>query len=396
MLAMRRILIVTPNFPWPQTGADQQDRGEGLRQLLRLGHELEVITKIDSGKETIVDQVAKELNIKIRSVTYKRSKSLQRLIKPAYWDGAAYEYADQEIVQALESSLESFKPDLVWFEYTYLWPLYKYVTDRKIPIITRSINFEPTHFLDETGNNIVNRLRVLPKYKSERETVSGSDLIFAITPNEADIYAKMGAKNVVVLPLRALGRILSEPAVGVKDKSKLDIYFSSGSTYNVEHNLAALKFVLVELAPVLNKNMQERFVLHITGKHMSNDFVRRCTGNIVYHGFVEDYSKFMADMDIAIAPSLFGAGMQQKVFEPIVRGLPTVAHKRAISGYDLESGKHYLSGTTAQDFAKALMQLADINLRRSISEAGRNKSQELFNQNKLDSIVVSSINEVLS
>jgi len=39
-----------------------------------------------------------------------------------------------------------------------LWPLYKIVKNSHTPIITRSINFEPLHFLEEDGYSFLNIL----------------------------------------------------------------------------------------------------------------------------------------------------------------------------------------------------------------------------------------------
>ncbi len=105
-----------------------------------------------------------------------------------YWDGAAFEYADPEIKAIFSRELDEFKPDAVWFDYTYLWPLYKIAKKNKIPIYTRSINFEPMHFLDEDGHSWWNYLKSIPKFVSEYLTTRMSDKIFAITPKEAEIY----------------------------------------------------------------------------------------------------------------------------------------------------------------------------------------------------------------
>lgn len=42
---LNKILVVTPRFPYPEAGACEQDRAEGIRQLQRLGFKVRVIEK---------------------------------------------------------------------------------------------------------------------------------------------------------------------------------------------------------------------------------------------------------------------------------------------------------------------------------------------------------------
>ena len=163
---MKKILVVTPKFPYPSYGACEADRAAGIELLLKLGFEVCVITKVYI--EEYKDEVyitAKKLGITIIPITYKylhcRSLSdkilhgIRRCVKPWYLDGAAYEYSDPEIQEKMCQVLDSFKPDVVWFDYTYLWPLYHHVKKRKIPIVTRSENFEPFHFLDVKNRSVL-------------------------------------------------------------------------------------------------------------------------------------------------------------------------------------------------------------------------------------------------
>lgn len=104
------------------------------------------------------------------------------------------------------------------------------------------------------------------------------------------------------------------------------------------------------------------------------------------HGYVEDLSAFLATMDVALIPSLSGAGMQQKVFEPIVRGIPTVTSLRAIAGYPLVDGTDFVGAKSAAAFAEALATLTPLR-RQALSTQGSAHARALFSQEALDAIV---------
>ena len=65
-------------------------------------------------------------------------------------------------------------------------------------------------------------------------------------------------------------------------------------------------------------------------------------GNMIYRGYVNKYEDLMKEMDIAISPSISGRGMQQKIFEPLARGIPTISSDKGMQGYQFEDGKHIL------------------------------------------------------
>src|SRR3989344_792735 len=398
--SLGKILVVTPRFPVPPPGACEKDRYYNLLQLRDLGYEVSVLSKVSPTYDTeLALKFSREQGISVKTVPYEFKKEkglfywLGHLL-PWNWDGAAYEYSHGSTLSAMSELLDSTRPDLVWFDYTYLWPLYAEVKKRKIPVITRSINFEARHFLQEDGYTLINLIRFVPKFISELITINLSDWIFAITPAEKKTYERYGgAGKTSTLPLRGLAHVL-DARVPVKDRDILKVFFM-GSTYNVHHNKAALEYVVREIAPLVEARAPGKFIFHILGKQIPKDLEKYIVNNVKYVGY-QDPKIFLQDMDIAVIPSLFGAGMQQKVFEPMDLGLPLVTHTRAIVGYPFVAGTHYLRSETPSEFASEILRLGDINLRRQLSEAAHNQSVRLFSQTKLEELVLSVLSKLLS
>jgi len=390
---MKSILIITPGFPIPTAGACEQDRLAGILQCKRLGFNVQVIAKVfDYKDKEIIKKFGRENGIKINLVRYKfqDKKSIgyyiKRLLNPKYWDGSAYEYFDEEIQDAVKRAIKENRPDAAWFDYTYLWPLYSIVKKAGIPIITRSINFEPQHFLEEDGNYVINYVKFLPKVFSEYLTAKKSDILFSITPKEQKLYKKLFKKtDARNLPLRNLHSKLSNSRL-IKDKPQLNAFFM-GSTFNVSHNRRALEFVIKEIAPRAEKEMPGKYVFYIFGGKIPEELSKLAGDNVKIAGFVDDLDRALEDMDVAVIPSLYGAGMQQKIFEPLCKGIPSVVSKRGIADYPFKHGEHLLAAESADDFIGGLRELLDVSLRKRLSENSIKLSKKLFSREIMDKTV---------
>lgn len=399
-----KILIVTPKFPYPTIGACEQDRLQGIKDFVRYGYEVEAISKVHSyqNKEEIYS-LAQNLNFKVSLVDYKynnlefkqKIKNIfQRLKNPLFIDGATFEYTDPEIKNILVKKLDDFKPDIVWFEYTYLWPLYNEVKKRGIKIVTRSINFEPQHFLEEDGYNFKNYFRFIFKFLNELLSIIKSDLVFSISPKEKNIYHKLAPKiKVVNLPIRIIPQLIAKNSE-LKDKDCLDIFFM-GSSYNVVHNRKAVEFIIKDIATILQVQYPNKFKIHILGAKLPQDLKNILPANTIYEGYVADLELFLKDMDIALVPSLCGAGQQLKVFEPIVRGIPTITSSRALAGYDLVDGQHVMLATNTLQCLNHLFKCIKLSFRQNMSQQAINRASKIFSHIDIDGLVKSELKNIL-
>ena len=391
----KKVLIITPRFPLPDIGADEKDRFEGIKQLRRLGFDVRVIAKVFSFQDKeAINRFSVGSGIPVTLLEYENKFSIKKLLNPFYWDGAAYEYSRKSTKKTVEVILDEWHPDLLWVDYTYLWPLYGLARKRNIPIITRSINFEPSHFLQEDGRSVVNFVKFLPKLASELMAIKKSNFIFSITPNEERTYKRLGAKNVAVLPLRGLSVCLDKRSF-VHERETLKVIFM-GSTYNVRHNRAAIEAILKDIAPSVREKCPGQLKFYVSGSKIPEDFKRFFGEDVIYAGRKDqrEFDDFLADMDIAVVPSLFGAGMQQKIFEPLCRGIPAVVSSRGLVGYPFRHREHALIANGLEEFPDLLLELRDRDLRRKLSENSVSLSKKLFSREKMDDAVLEAVNKI--
>ncbi|MBI5004038.1 hypothetical protein HZC00_03015 [Candidatus Kaiserbacteria bacterium] len=408
MEAKKKILLVTPVFPMPETGCDQADRAGGMRQLVRLGYEVTVITKVGvHADHEYLKGAAESLGVRLITVPYRYSRrafsrkewffnNLGKLKNPLYLDGAAYEYAEPEIQRIYREQIESFKPDIAWFDYSYLWPLYAMAQKRGVPIVTRSLNFEPTHFLEEDGRSLVNYLKYIPKLLSEIITIWKSTLILALSPYEASVYRRIGAKRIMVVPLRGLPPLIRDDHE-IRWGSPLHVFFM-GSAYSVAHNERGLDLVTGVLAQRAARECPGAFVFHISGARIPAKYLSRFDGTtLINEGYIDadKFDAYMDRMDIALSPTPKYVGMQQKVYEPLCRGISLITPRCNLGGYPFEDGVHYMGADSEDEYFEKLLALRDPDLRTKLSQNSIQVARELFTWEANDHMLIEAMRKYL-
>jgi glycosyltransferase involved in cell wall biosynthesis len=251
------------------------------------------------------------------------------------------------------------------------------------------VNYESIHMLQEDGLTLLNLLRFIGKELGERRSARRSTVLAAITPAEARLYQRVAPRaQVHVLPLRTLPRVLRPPHP-VTARRPLRV-FSMGASYNVPHNRAALEFVVRQVVPRVRALAPGQFEFHIMGGKIPQAIATQAAPDLIIDGFVDDLETHLMSMDIALAPSRFGQGMQQKVFEPLCRAIPTVASRRALADYPFVHEQHALLADApddaqhAEQFAAHIARLADPVLRQRLAEGASTRAAALFSQPEID------------
>jgi sugar transferase (PEP-CTERM/EpsH1 system associated) len=89
-------------------------------------------------------------------------------------------------------------------------------------------------------------------------------------------------------------------------------------------------------------------------------------------GAVSDVRPYVLRSAVVVAPLRIARGTQNKILEAMAMGVPTVASTAAAGGVDAEPGRDFLSGSTPQEYADALVRLLeDPGERRKFADAGR-------------------------
>lgn len=382
-----RVLVINPALVRLHSlGACEQDRLRNIDTLRRLGHSVHVLTgwmPYQSIEEVQRFYAERQMDSTLSPIGGGRSPG--RWLKLAQWDGMAWEYASPEFLDVVQRTLAAFQPNRVWCHGSYLWAPALAALRSGVPAVVRSVNYEPMQLLHENRRSPRDVIRYLGKAAGERRAASAT-VLAAITPVEANIYRQIAPKaNVALLPLQTLPDVLRPPRAQPA-RSPLRVFFM-GASYNVAHNRQALQFILDDLVPLIRAQAPGEFVFHIFGSKVPADLAERAADDVRFDGYVPDLNASLEAMDIALAPSLAGVGMQQKVFEPICRAFPTVTHARALAGYAFEPGVHVLTAEDAAGYAAHLLSLREPQRRAALSQQAAAQAAQLFSQAALDARV---------
>ena len=379
-----KILILTSKLPYPATGADEQDRFEGLRLLKELGHELRVIAKVAAyQKEEDVETLSRAITSKVETLPYRGSGfSMRRLFDIGFWDGAAYEYADPGTVRALTRAIGEFKPDCVWLDGSFMWPLISVAHSAGLPVVVRSLQIESTHIIADEGASPINLLRAYVKGVGEARMARTADVVIAINRNEAVRYEEMGAKHLETVPLRQLPSLLEKGGIEYRDARPLHVLFTA-STFSVTHNRIGAENVIRKIAPELDARAPGEFMIHITGAKLPDKIRSDMPANVTYEGYVPDFDAFMRSIDIAITQSLGNAGMHGKLFAPVAAGIPTVTQSHALAGFSFAEGEGMVFGESPESVVAHLLSLREKGAREKIGKAGLKQAEHLFSRTAL-------------
>jgi hypothetical protein len=393
-----RILVINPVLLRHHAlGACEQDRLANVFDLTQLGHQVRLLTRHTQYQNLVEsEQYYRQQGIDVEIVPpVKQRFAARRFKSPGLFDGAAWDYGSPDFLKTIDKILKNWKPDLVWCHATYLWPAAVYASRAGFPTVIRSVNYEPDQVLHEGGKTLLNRLRYLAKTWGERQALSNATVIAAITPDEQRIYQSMNNRATIeLLPLRTLPNFLHLTPNNAQ-KLPLRVFFM-GASYNVPHNLSALLFILNEIVPQIRAVAPGCFEFHMMGSKVPHHLLQRAASDLIFDGYVPDLDSHLAQMDIAVVPSLFGVGMQQKVFEPLCRGFATITHRRGLAGYPFEDGKHILLAENASEFVQHLVQLKDPMLRYTIGLNAHEQARQLFGRAQMDKWIDLILNKALS
>lgn len=159
---------------------------------------------------------------------------------------------------------------------------------------------------------------------------------------------------------------------GMDTREPATLVFSGKMSYHA--NAATARFLVNEIMPLVWQSKPET-CLWIVGKDPGQemlDWTKRYPGKIVVTGAVPDMGLVLGKATLAVAPLVYGAGIQNKVLEAMACGTPVLASPLAVSALQIEPGVDLEIADGAATFAQAICNLLDDPAKREqMGRAGR-------------------------
>ena len=250
----------------------------------------------------------------------------------------------------------------------------------------------------ETMSLAVDRLRQLPwlaktsyeRYlgaernrvrRFEAAALPAYDLLYAITPQEAERMSALAQRPVEVLPHVVCPRTFcrSQEAARPGEENTKEGSLLFVGNYAHRPNLHALTWFVERVWPEVARRVPTaRF--EVVGPGLAAEPRRALQGEGVHVlGRVEDLVGKYRASTVMVNPIRSGGGMRGKVLEAFACQLAVVSTPMGMEGIAAESGRHCLLASRDEEFTEAVVRyLGDANLRRAHGAAARCLVEELY------------------
>lgn len=355
--------------------------------LSNLGHEVDVFT-VGTGKNDLAD--ADSLKSKCRSVYYYHQPLWRSLLNSA---GAVLSakplqsvYSLQhELIAHLERIFANWKNDraydVVHIEHLRGSEYGVFLKSRipDLPVVWDSVDCISYLFRQASSQNgglfgrFVTRFELGRTQRAEAKLLNFFDHVLVTSAADRTALLETVVNGSKPAPITVLsngvdqGHFKPNPTIAREPDT---LIFSGKMSYHA--NISMVMYLVTDIMPLIWKN-RPNVQLLIVGKDPSAE-VKKLAENPLVHvtGTVEDIRPFLWKAVVAVAPLVYGAGVQNKILEAMAVGTPVVTTSKAIQSLGVTPGREVVVGDTPGDFAAAVLHLLENpKARLAVGEAGR-------------------------
>ena len=302
----------------------------------------------------------------------------------------------RSLMRSIEAFLVESPPDIIHVEHLRM-TCYGMRLSSRWPTVWDSVDHLETLYRAAASNGpnlpwrLAGRLeaRLLQTY--EKGLVGQFPATLAITERDQELLQENNAfaSRVEVAPI---GWTLEELAS--TDRLPNLIVLTGALDYHP--NIAAAGYFAKKVFPIICE-LHPSAKLQLIGSRPSPAIKKLASRSVEVTGFVPSVKDSLQRASVAVAPVIYGAGVQIKVLEAFLTGTPLVATSTALRGLQVLPGKHVLIGDSPEAFADAVVHLLNNpEEARSIGAAGRRYLEEHHNLTKTTRHLLAIYQRVIS
>lgn len=368
---MKRIMVITPRFPYPVIGGDRlriyhicrelsQHFIVDLYSLCESVDEMKMPPQNDGvfenvykihlpKKQSYINSFGGLFSSKPIQVAYYRSNELRRLITE---NSARYDLCIGHLVRVAEYL--DYAPKQCIIEMTDAISM----NYARIKGVGRLLDFRSWLFRIEAN-------RLLKYERSIRNRASAVSLISEVDANY--LFGNPLPRNVIICN----NGVDLEGFKYSREYRRTKTIAFVGNLSSLQ-NLDACLYFIDEILPALRRHDSE-IKLRVVGRMSDNVHERLlCFEGVEIAANVSSVSDALADVAVGIAPMRLGAGVQNKVLEYFALGIPAVVSELAHEGLSAIPGKDLLVCTVPAQYIQSILELLNDNDRaESLARSGR-------------------------
>ncbi len=252
---------------------------------------------------------------------------------------------------------------------------YKYLLQHSDNNILGNFSKNLPKFVNTLANSVLKKLilNLEAKLVKKREIILANtfDKVILVSPIEADKlshYLDCAPKCKKVHALYPSVNVRSLPDTSVKDQYSISFM----GLLNVPHNQYALIKFFEEIFPNLVSRIPQ-IKFYIIGGGASRELLQYekvYPNNVVFTGYVDDYTVYLLKTKVFVAPIYFGTGIKLKILDAMSLGLPVVTTKIGAEGLMVRNNIDIFIRDDSISFINAVIDL--LNSERLADEIGSN------------------------
>lgn len=383
-----RILLICNKSPYPTSEGGPMAMDAIIRGLVDAGQDVTVIAasshKFPASGDLLPDDLQERVHFLTAPVDLriKPLPALRCLIKHQSYH--AFRFRSMAFANALMDLLQQEHFDIIQLESVYMGvyiPLIQSAS--RCPVVLRAHNVEHRIWerIAQNENNPLKRWYIKQLARSlknfEIEITHLCDAILPITAEDGEWFSHLTSKPMLPLPFSV---------DTTRWAQKLDVPEAPSVCHlgamSWWPNEQGIRWLLNDIWPsVHQKNPQ--LTLHLAGRSMPSWITSDPASNVVVHGEVADAKAFLAFHTIMVIPLLSGSGMRIKMVEGMLAGLAVISTTLGAEGIPVISGTHAILADKADNFADAILQLAENRqLCMDIGRAGNRLALATFDRQR--------------
>ncbi len=360
------LLFITSRYPYPTLKGDQVRAHHHIRSLAEQGFEVVLVTFDNGQRNPEFEKLCKAVYLvkppKMSNIALRLGQLLfsNQPLQLAFFYSAA-------MTEAIEKAITVHQPNAAVLQLSRLGQYLASLQRHHIPTLldlidSLAMNIDLKAKKAPFPLNLLWRLEANRLHPYELNLVSAVAAATVVSQKDKDYLAK---NSILVNPNGVRVSALSN-----QQRDAATLVFHGNMSYYP--NVEAAKFLVNEVMPLVWQEMPQCKV-QLAGATPTKEVTDLASERVEVTGFVADVKPFLEKATLGVYPILRATGIQNKILEAMMQGLPVITTATVAEGIGQgRRGEHFVQADTAAEVAKRVVSLlADAKERQRLSSAGR-------------------------
>jgi polysaccharide biosynthesis protein PslH len=360
------LLFITSRYPYPLLKGDQVRAHHQIRALAKQGHEIILVTFANGQRNAEFEKVCKAVYL-VKPPS--KASIATHLINLAFSEKplqlAFFQSTDMS--QAIEDAIRQHQPNAAVLQLSrmghYLQHLQKHDLPTLLDLIdSLAMNIDLKAKKASFPVNALWRLEAKRLHAYELEAVAAVAAATVVSQKDKDYLAN---DKIAVNPNGVRVRELS-----TQQREDATLLFHGNMSYYP--NVEAATFLVNDIMPLVWQHVPHCNV-KLVGATPAKEVRALASERVQVTGFVEDVTPFLSAATLGVYPILRATGIQNKILEAMMQGLPVITTSTVAEGIrQARTGEHFLQADSPEAFATRVVSLlSDSSEHEKFSAAGR-------------------------